>query len=130
MEQTNFLDRVSTYPGRKKIKIVSQTADTILADVEFADEPSVEGTPINATVMSRFQQGIVDANTMEKEFFDLVIENFGDVKNIFAKVFAINVFPEPVGPSIKTLLFSSSTSSIDLTCESPFSAFFCFFSIK
>lgn len=63
MEQTSFLDRVSSYPGRKKIKILSQTADTIVADVELADEPSVEGTPINATVMSRFQQGIVDANT-------------------------------------------------------------------
>ena len=63
MKTFNFENRDSEYPGRKKLKIVSQTADTMVVDVEFADGPRVEGTAINAEIMQEFQQGIVDANT-------------------------------------------------------------------
>lgn len=63
METTDFKDRKPTYPGRKKLTILSQTANSMMVDVEYADEPIHEGTPINAEVMTKFQQGIIDANT-------------------------------------------------------------------
>ncbi len=62
MKQFDFQDRVSTYPGRKRLKIINQTADTMLVDVEMADEPTNTGTAIDQEVMREFQQGIVDAN--------------------------------------------------------------------
>ncbi len=63
METTNFKDRISTYPGRKKLTIVNQTADTMIVDEVYADEPTQEGTAITATLMEQLQQGIVDANS-------------------------------------------------------------------
>lgn len=63
METTEFIDREPTHPGRKKLRIISQTADEMLVDEVFADEPTQVGTAINADVMRKFQQGIVDANT-------------------------------------------------------------------
>ena len=67
METTEFKDRVSTHPGRKQLTIISQTADTMVVDEVFADEPTEEGTAINADVMTKFQQGIVDANNKSDE---------------------------------------------------------------
>ena len=67
MKTFNFENRDSEYPGRKKLKIVSQTADTMVVDVEFADGPRVEGTAINAEIMQEFQKGIVDANANASE---------------------------------------------------------------
>lgn len=61
MEITNFEDRIPTHPGRKKLTIVSQTADTMIVDETLADAPTQEGTKINANVMTKLQQGIIDA---------------------------------------------------------------------
>ncbi len=60
METIQFKDRLSTYPNRRKLKIVSQVGNEMVADVEFADEPTQQGTPINAETMNKWQQTIVE----------------------------------------------------------------------
>lgn len=44
METIQFKDRLSTYPNRRKLKIVSQVGNEMIADVEFADELTQQGT--------------------------------------------------------------------------------------
>lgn len=58
-----FQDRTGTNLNRKKIKIISQTPTEIIADIERADTPVVEGTTINANVFNTFQGEINLANT-------------------------------------------------------------------
>ena len=58
-----FQDRQGSNLNRKKLRIVSQTADEIIVDVERADSPTQEGTPINASTMNQFQQEINTSNT-------------------------------------------------------------------
>lgn len=53
METIQFKDRVSTYPNRRKLKIISQVGNDMVADIEFADEATQQGTPINATTMNK-----------------------------------------------------------------------------
>lgn len=45
-----FKDRVPKYPNRKKIKFLDDGTER-LATIEYADEPSEEGTPINAMTL-------------------------------------------------------------------------------
>ena len=56
-----FSDRKSQYPNRRKLKIITQTADEIIADIEYADTPSQDGTPINATILNQIAKAAVDA---------------------------------------------------------------------
>ena len=58
-----FQNRQGSNLNRKRLRIVSQTAEEIIADVERADNPTVEGTPIDATVMNQFQSEIDTANS-------------------------------------------------------------------
>ena len=58
MEKINFKDRISKFPNRKKLKIVSSNEGEIVADVINADEPQVEGTEINAKILNRWQEVI------------------------------------------------------------------------
>jgi len=55
-----FKDRVSEYPNRRKLNIISQTANTIIADISFADQVTEEnkGTPLNAETMNEFNATI------------------------------------------------------------------------
>ena len=59
----NFIDRVSSKPNKKKITIISQTPNEIIATIERADEPTVEGTAITAQVFTNFQTEINTANS-------------------------------------------------------------------
>lgn len=65
MELEEFKDRTgleSTYkPNRRRIKIVSQTADEIIADVEYADNATENGTPINAEKMNKIRTAVINA---------------------------------------------------------------------
>lgn len=58
-----FQNRQGSNLNRKRLRIVSQTAEEIIADVERADSPTVEGTPIDASVMNQFQSEIDTANS-------------------------------------------------------------------
>lgn len=64
MENIVFKNRESHFPNRRKIKIISQNANEILADVEMADEPTEEGTPVTAQILSSWQNAIVESNTI------------------------------------------------------------------
>jgi len=56
-----FKDRQGSNLNRKRISIVSQTPNEIIADITRADTPTDEGTPINADTFNDFQQQIDSA---------------------------------------------------------------------
>ena len=58
----SFIDRTGENLGRKKIIIINQTENEIIADIVRADSPEEEGTPINASVFNKFQEEIKNAN--------------------------------------------------------------------
>lgn len=62
IENMTFVDRVSKYPNRIKLEIVNQSADKIVADMQLADEPTVEGTPLNAEILNQFKTKYEEAN--------------------------------------------------------------------
>lgn len=47
----NIKDRVSAYPNRRKLTIISQTKNEIIADIEREDSPTEEGTQISSTLI-------------------------------------------------------------------------------
>ena len=55
-----FTNRTGNNLNRRKIKIISQSADEIIADIELADEPdeNSEGTVFNAELMNSFKDTI------------------------------------------------------------------------
>lgn len=57
-------DRMSTNPNRKKIKIISQTPNEIIADIERADSPSQTGTPINSNLINNI---ISEVNSLKNQ---------------------------------------------------------------
>lgn len=57
-----FKDRTGSNLNRRKLKIISQTAEEMIVDVERADKPDDEGTPINADIMNQLQKEIDTAN--------------------------------------------------------------------
>lgn len=59
---TVFYNRQSLHPNRKRLTIIQQNSNEIIADIENADEPTVAGTPITAEVMNNFQSEINTAN--------------------------------------------------------------------
>lgn len=65
MELEEFKDRSgqegSYKPNRRRIKIVNQTADEIIADIEFADNATESGTPINAEKMNKIRTAVINA---------------------------------------------------------------------
>ena len=50
-----FNDRQGTNLNRKRLTIISQTPTEIIADIERADNPTQEGTKINASVFNNFE---------------------------------------------------------------------------
>ena len=58
MEKIKFRDRISKYPNRKKLKIISQNENEIVAEVTPADEAQVEGVELNAKILNKWQDVI------------------------------------------------------------------------
>lgn len=58
-----FSDRVSTYPNRRKLTIVSQSPYAIIADIERADEVinGQDGSVINANVLNSWDNDVQDS---------------------------------------------------------------------
>lgn len=56
--EKEFKDRIAQYPNRRKLKIVTQTDNEIVADIELADEASQQGTPITAAVLNEMNNEI------------------------------------------------------------------------
>lgn len=55
-----FEDKQVEFPNRKKIKIINQIADEIIADIEYANKPSQEGTLIRASDMNCIKELVLD----------------------------------------------------------------------
>lgn len=51
----NFIDEVRDEPNKMNIKILSQSADTIIAEITPAYKVSVAGTPITANIMNEIK---------------------------------------------------------------------------
>lgn len=64
-----FIDRESQFPNRRKITILQQNANEIIADITFADNPlpNKSGTKINAAILKDFQDGINEANSTSQQ---------------------------------------------------------------
>lgn len=63
----SFTNRTGQNLNRKKIIIINQTPNEIIADIERADTVTEEGTPINATIFNKFQEEINSANLKSEE---------------------------------------------------------------
>lgn len=58
MEEKTFKNLDGNSLKRRKITILKQVGNVIEADIELAEKPSVEATPITADVMNEFQNKI------------------------------------------------------------------------
>ena len=58
-----FKDRVSENPNRRKLNIISQTPNTIIADIERADTVVGDnvGTPISAAILNEWDSTVAEA---------------------------------------------------------------------
>ena len=65
MVEENFEDRVSENPNRRKITILKQQGNEIVADIEFADSvvDGKVGTPLNAEMINGFAHEINTASS-------------------------------------------------------------------
>lgn len=70
MEIEAFKDRISANPNRRKLKIISQQSDEILADIEYAEVATQEGTPINAEVMNKLRSAILELENFKSNIYD------------------------------------------------------------
>lgn len=78
LEQLQFEDRIVDNPNRKKIKIINQIEDEIIADIEYANKPSQEGTLIKASDMNYIKELVLEG--YDKSADALKIAN--EAKNI------------------------------------------------
>ena len=58
-----FQNRQGTNLNRRRLTIISQTPTEIIADIERADNATIEGTKIDASVFNTFQDSINSANS-------------------------------------------------------------------
>ncbi len=63
-----FKDRDAMNPNKRRITILEQNANEIIANIEpVAEEITEEGTPLNADLMKKFQNSIVQSETDSAE---------------------------------------------------------------
>ena len=101
-----FKDRTGKFLNRKKLKIISQNATEIIADVERFDEVENEGTKINAGVFNEFQTNIENSK-----------QTSNDAKSIAASANVTAVNASATAQEAKNIAQSASTkaaSAIDI----------------
>ena len=74
MLEENFEDRVSENPNRRKITILKQQGNEIVADIEFADSvvDGKVGTPLNAEMINGFAHEINTASSNASHAKDII----------------------------------------------------------
>lgn len=74
MVEENFEDRVSENPNRRKITILKQQGNEIVADIEFADSvvDGKVGTPLNAEMINGFAHEINTASSNASHAKDII----------------------------------------------------------
>ncbi len=81
IEYTPFIDSTGANLNRRKLKIVSQTPDEIIVDIERCDTSTVDGTPLNATTLNNKFNEIESALTAH-EFGSVVKVNNAKVDEV------------------------------------------------
>ena len=81
IEYTPFIDSTGANLNRRKLKIVSQTPDEIIVDIERCDTSTVDGTPLNATTLNNKFDEIESALTAH-EFGSVVKVNNAKVDEV------------------------------------------------
>ena len=67
-EEKRFKDRKSEYPNRRRLKILSQTIDELLVDIEREEgNVSEPGTQINASLFNEWENSVSEAVTNASE---------------------------------------------------------------
>ena len=62
MMNFNFVDRTSDNPNRRRLTIIEQTGNSMIADIDMSEFTKTAGTSINANIMTTFQTNINTAN--------------------------------------------------------------------
>lgn len=110
-----FTDRVPTKPQYRKIKNVD-TGEIITAIVSYADEPTEEGTPLNAHNLNKITEDIV--SQLNNSLVGTVRDNTGAVimetSNNFSKYGDVWIYTENNG-EIRLSPTSTRTMSIEIT---------------
>lgn len=77
-----FKDRVAKNPNKRKITIIEQNSNEIIANIEpVAEEITEQGTPFNAELMNKFQESIIQSETDSGEALKKANEAIESVKN-------------------------------------------------
>lgn len=112
-----FVDRVPTRPGR--IKITPEDGSPVWYGVmERADEPSVEGTPINAANLNAMQQNQGMSGNLTVYVATSGSDSLGDgtITAPYATITkALNVFPKQLNGYTATIYIESGVYSEKLT---------------
>ena len=75
IEYTPFIDSTGANLNRRKLKIVSQTPDEIIVDIERCDTSTVDGTPLNATFLNDKFEEIKSAIIAQDEGSTVYVNN-------------------------------------------------------
>ncbi len=67
-QRQEFKDREAKNPNKRRIIVLEQNANEIIANIEpVAEEITEEGTPFNADLMEKFQESIIQSETDSSE---------------------------------------------------------------
>lgn len=119
-----FKDRQATFPNRKKLTIISQSPNEIIADVERFDNASVLGTKINAEVFNDLQQQINTANTNADEantIANQALKKVNELEDVIADRGATVLFGDTKQAIVK--FNSNPQEQIDNKLEKNFSSY-------
>ena len=76
MEIEEFKDRISANPNRRKLKIISQQSDEILADIEYAEVATQDGTPLNAENLNKMRSAINEFSALKDAVYNSETNTF------------------------------------------------------
>ena len=81
-QRQEFKDREAKNPNKRRIIVLEQNANEIIANIEpVAEEITEEGTPFNADLMEKFQESIIQSETDSSEALRKANEAIDAVQN-------------------------------------------------
>lgn len=85
-----FKDRDVTNPNKRRITVLEQNANEIIANIEpVAEEVIEEGTPFNADLMEKFQDSIIKSEADSAEALEIANQAKAKSQEAFDHVVAI-----------------------------------------
>ncbi len=85
---TEFKNRKGQNPNRRKLTILEQRGNEIIADIELADNPKPgdEGTPLNAELFSNFERKVDDFTSRAHTALEQSIEAINKINKLESDV--------------------------------------------